>query len=328
MSDEPFIAPPVAGQPNVMELDDQLSLGGTDDGAKRLPRSLSDKFVVPPFTVLDRRQGYWQDRRRAWLSLGIQSELGRDQVLHDYTGIVAERGGKNATTSIFDPVLCEIAYLWFCPSTGHILDPFAGGSVRGIVAAALGYSYLGIDLRAEQVLANRQQAGAMFGPGGVDFGREVVPPKWVEGDAAQTMALADGEYDFSLTCPPYGNLEVYSDDPQDLSNMPDALFDAAYGYCIAQIVAKLRPNRFAAIVVGDLRGEDGYYRDFVGDTVRAFEAAGARYYNAAVIAQPPGSAPVRVGNQFDTNRKLVTLHQHLLVFVKGDGVKAAQAAKL
>jgi hypothetical protein len=31
-------------------------------------------------------------------------------------------------------VLCEIAYRWFSPPGGLILDPFAGGSVRGIVA--------------------------------------------------------------------------------------------------------------------------------------------------------------------------------------------------
>ncbi len=39
--------------------------------------SLATEFGVPPFSVLDARQGYWQDRKRAWISLGIQSELGR-----------------------------------------------------------------------------------------------------------------------------------------------------------------------------------------------------------------------------------------------------------
>ena len=39
--------------------------------------SLADRFGVPPFSVLDARQGYWQDRKRAWLALGIQSEIGR-----------------------------------------------------------------------------------------------------------------------------------------------------------------------------------------------------------------------------------------------------------
>jgi len=40
-------------------------------------RKLQDRFIVPPFSVLDARQGYWQERKRAWIALGIQSELGR-----------------------------------------------------------------------------------------------------------------------------------------------------------------------------------------------------------------------------------------------------------
>ena len=40
-------------------------------------RTLASRFIVPPFTVLDARQGYWQERKRAWLLLGIESELGR-----------------------------------------------------------------------------------------------------------------------------------------------------------------------------------------------------------------------------------------------------------
>lgn len=39
--------------------------------------SLADRFGVPPFSVLNAREGWWQERKRAWLSLGIQSELGR-----------------------------------------------------------------------------------------------------------------------------------------------------------------------------------------------------------------------------------------------------------
>jgi hypothetical protein len=40
-------------------------------------RTLVERFGVPPFSVLDARQGYWQDRKRAWIALGIKSELGR-----------------------------------------------------------------------------------------------------------------------------------------------------------------------------------------------------------------------------------------------------------
>ncbi len=47
------------------------------------PVSLADRFGVPPFSVLDARQGYWQARKRQWLKLGIKSELGRGENVLD-----------------------------------------------------------------------------------------------------------------------------------------------------------------------------------------------------------------------------------------------------
>ena len=40
-------------------------------------KSLSDRYLVPPFSILNAREGGWQDRKREWLALGIESELGR-----------------------------------------------------------------------------------------------------------------------------------------------------------------------------------------------------------------------------------------------------------
>lgn len=39
--------------------------------------NLSDRFLIPPFSVFNAREGWWQDRKRAWLALGIKSEEGR-----------------------------------------------------------------------------------------------------------------------------------------------------------------------------------------------------------------------------------------------------------
>lgn len=62
-----------------------------------------------------------------------------------------------SATSIFDPVFCEIAYRRFCSPGGTVLDPFAGGSVRGIVALRLGRRHVSIELRAEQAAVNCAQ---------------------------------------------------------------------------------------------------------------------------------------------------------------------------
>lgn len=673
---------------------DALSGSGGDAeppaaGQKSGAGSLATEFLIPPFTILNAREGWWMDRKRAWLSLGIKSEVGRGEnligrSLHEqvamalsgkgsggsgasYDGAkryIDERrargmpdpdilreaqGGKandkartfgqdlmrgegpgdltgkkkglggvtmdalsshpryyeqktaaeakvgrkltpeeferdhwvlpdselSSGTSIFDPVLCELAYRWFSPPGGRILDPFAGGSVRGIVAAALGRHYVGIDLRPEQVEANRAQwptvaatigapprpaeevpslsvdeiegfrivrddhvlggtkrraldrivagleadelvyatpaygfaqialagackaagkratifvaarserhprtqvaadlgatieevkagrlnviqsrarkhceaTGAYQVPFGMDdemfvsaiaeiaselpgpaptevwcvagsgvltralqrafpdaahhavqIGREpkvggatlwkapeqfeedaldpppfpscsnydakawqfmrehaspgalfwnlgadpeaaVVPhdlgePVWHTGDSKELLSarhepeediIGEG-FDFIFSCPPYGDLEVYSDDPLDISTLEMAEFDAAYQSIIQRAVARLADNRFACFVVGDYRDKkDGIYRNFVSKTIAAFESAGMGLYNEAILVTSVGSLPIRTAKQFRSTRKLGKTHQNILVFIKGDPRKAVEA---
>ena len=314
---------------------------GLGDGSSDSHGSLSDRFLIPPFSVFSAREGWWQDRKRQWIALGIRSEEGRGaNALGFSDGCNGSMGGKtyneakslaksfgtegniagNQTgTSIFDPVLCEIAYRWFSPKGGVVLDPFAGGSVRGIVAAKLGRQYVGNDLRAEQVEANRRQADEIMG------GDEIVPA-WSCGDSRNIEKLCEGvQADFIFSCPPYADLEVYSDDPKDLSTLGYAEFRDAYREIIAAACRMLKPNRFACFVVGEVRGKDGAYYNFVGDTVQAFIDAGLKLYNEAILVTAVGSLPIRAGKQFSASRKLGKTHQNVLVFLKGDAKKATAA---
>jgi hypothetical protein len=304
-------------------LDKDLFGETIDPSAKR--STLHGRFLIPPFTTLNTREGSWQERKRGWFSLGIKSEEGRSDDLAYGAAkgedIVSKRimqaGGG---TSIFDPTLCEVLYTWFASNKGMILDPFAGGSVRGIVAAELGYEYTGIELRPEQVAANIKQ------------GDEICTdhkPLWLQGDSNKMdEILPDGfKADFIFSCPPYGDLEVYSDMPEDISNKKYPVFIEAYTEIIKKACAKLKPNRFAAFVVANFRDKNGNYNDFVGDTVRAFKAGGLHYYNEGILLNAIGSLPLRVSRQFDSGRKLGKAHQNVLVFVKGDAKIATAKAK-
>lgn len=462
---------------------------------------VAERFTFPPFSVLDSRQGEWQDRKRAWLARGIRGELGRGAGLLFNIGTESYRDPADAinplaeriNTSVFDPVMCELAYSWFSPPGGIVLDPFAGGSVRGIVAALLGRRYWGVDLRPEQVASNEAQAdevlghmvsikvsaamlrqrfqvcepgyitgvcrgrccesvdglrvtvhpteaekyrakgaeieggffraapdgrcpfkspdglclthadkplGCRFSPftlngndtlivrnryrclgcyagdgalpayrahrwslvqivgeaeadritdhleaGGGDITVEIparthavlrdndaakgsavaasTRPVWVVGDSAVRIADAP-ESDFVFSCPPYGDLEVYSDHPADLSTMRWDGFRTAYRKIIAGAVSRLRPDSFAAFVVGDFRDARGRYHNLPGETVKAFQDAGADLYNEVVLVTPVVSASMRVGRQFDNSRKMARTHQTVLVFVKGDPKRATE----
>lgn len=50
---------------------------GANEQRERATAHLADQFGLPPFSVLNAREGWWQARKAAWLSLGIRSELGR-----------------------------------------------------------------------------------------------------------------------------------------------------------------------------------------------------------------------------------------------------------
>lgn len=140
------------------------------------PSSLFDTFVVPPFSVLDTRQGYWAERKTMWLNYGIRSEVGREDNLVFNKNI--KIGPRDNGTSVFDPVLCEICYRWFCPAGGLIFDPFAGGSVRGVLAKITGHRYTGIELRQEQVDANRENTN--------ELGLDAEGLRWVCAGSAMT----------------------------------------------------------------------------------------------------------------------------------------------
>ena len=238
----------------------------------------------------------------------LQNGVTWNTTIHPYDGNESDVTG----TSIFDPVLCEVAYRWFCPPGGAVLDPFAGGSVRGIVASKLGLKYTGIDLSERQVRANRAQAAKICA--------RDKQPRWIVGDSRELARLlkAEEQYDLVFTCPPYGDLEVYSEDPRDISTFEYPEFIRALASILEASARRLRPNRFAVLVVGDFRDPRGMYRSFPADTIRALGEAGLALYNDAVLVTAVGSLPIRIGAQFGEYRKLGKTHQNVLTFYNGE----------
>lgn len=305
--------------------------------------TLSERFGFDPFSVIDTRSSKWQERKQAWIKYGIVSESGREEKLlfhspssnlgfydkkkakekelgrklstAEFTEkyYVEVKEGAKSGTSIFDPVLCELIYRWFSREGDIVLDPFAGGSVRGVVASCLKRKYFGVDLRQEQVDANLKQLTICAEP----------YPEWITGNSLNINELTGNQQaDLIMSCPPYVDLEVYSDSPEDLSTMDYPEFLKSYREIIARTCSQLRRDRFACFVVGDVRDSKGNYYGFVADTIRAFLDAGLNFYNDAVLLNIIGSAAVRAGKPFKSSRKLCKVHQNVLVFVKGDAKKA------
>ena len=316
----------------------------TTNGDNSKTGSLTDRFVIPPFSILDTRKGYWQARKKVWRSIiGDLGESRKDMLIQspevkykdlylktrkhrEELGIgfkeylekyvsdeVKEREASKVLSqgvSLFDPVLSEIICRWFTPYGGaKIFDCFAGDTQKGLVFGQCGFDFTGIELRQEQVDINNR----------VIEGRNL-PIRYICDDGQNVAKhIAASSMDLLFSCPPYYDLEVYSDLDNDASNQGsyeeflDILrnaFSAALG-C-------LKDNRFAVVIVGDVRDKKtGCYYNFVDDTKRIFKENGAALYNELILVETGASTALRASRYMES-RKVAKMHQNVLVFYKGN----------
>ena len=271
---------------------------------------LKDEFLENPFSILDSRSAQWQSRKKEWLSLGLGNEcrvnLKKDKGV-ERERITGEEKKESSYVSVFDPYLSELMYKWFGVVGGKIIDPFCGGACRGIVAGKLGYRYTGIDIREEQIYNNKQLSRIILGDDSVEY---------LCGDSNEVLdSIKDNSYDMLFTCPPYFNLEKYSELDGDISNMDWDRFRDVYYSIIKKACDKLKKGSYAVIVVGDVRARNGGFYGLVPYTIKCFMDCGMMYYNEMILQSPIGSGAVRA-RECMRNKKIVRVHQNVLVFKK------------
>jgi hypothetical protein len=145
-------------------------------------------------------------------------------------------------------------------------------------------------------------------------------PIWITGDSAasDTWDTVDttspDTYDMVLTCPPYADLEVYSDDPADISNMDLDGWDTAQAEAIRQACSRLRPGGFAAIVMGEARDNKshGIY-GLIGRTQKHLTDADCDLWAHYIMVTPIGGARLVVARRFAASRNPARTHQHILI---------------
>lgn len=282
---------------------------------KELPRgNLADDFLIMPASILNTRDAKWQARKRAWNDLIGDEGESRTGTL-GFSELITSKYGKRglSNVSILDATLAEIINKWFLPTeipAGEKLktcDPFAGDSVFGYVSGYLGAEFTGIELRQEQADLNNMRGEPVGAHYICDDGQNIA------------QHLPKESQDLVFSCPPYFDLEKYSDDPKDASNQKDyeqfmeILSNALSGACRC-----LKNNRFAVIVMSNVRNHtNGGYYDICGDICRIMQGAGMILYNEFILVNSIGTGAMRTRGNMKT-RKNVRCHQEVLVFYKGE----------
>lgn len=276
-------------------------------GEKIEKLSVKDRIGFTPISI-------WQpDWAKTKKLKEVIDDYGDTRVISKKSGIY-RTGGRYGTTdvehevnnqsSIFNPHLAQMILSAYCPENATIYDPFAGGGTRGLIASAMGHKYSGVELRQEEVDRLKWKMAEL------DRHFELVC-----GDS-QVFPFNDSGFNFSYTCPPYFNLEIYSELENDLSNAGsyDKFLDMI-SKCMFGVFRALKEDCLAVWVVGNFRDKKGSLVHFNGDLVRIAKDMGFTFHDEIVFWGASGNAVQRVGN-FVANRKSVRVHEYVLVFKK------------
>ncbi len=300
-------------------------------------RTMSDFFLVAPFSVIDTTTTEWRARKKKWDLMTKDTGETREGTLfknandHDYNyhknkAKIEAKIGKKLTkeeyyehhfkaglksVSIFDSALTELLIKWFSNKGHKVLDPFAGSVTRGFISAYLEREYSGYEIRKEQVDSNVEKVKSS------EHLTDIIPNYIHKSSVHINEDFADNSVDYIMTCPPYLWLEVYSDDPQDLSTMDKEGFYEVFGDIMNKSFKALKNNRFAALVISEVRDSDGGYVSFIPRTVEIMEKAGFIYYNDIILLNSVGTLPMRAGKSMNSGRKVGRRHQNVLIFYKG-----------
>lgn len=214
------------------------------------------------------------------------------------------------THSVFPIPLAEWIILRFGgPEGGVILDAFSGGPPRGIASGLMRYSYIGFDIRQEQIDENIEIIKDLNIEDRV---------KYICDDGCELYGIKSESVDFGFTCPPYYNVEVYSDLKTDLSksNTYNDFLDSMFK-CAESYRRVMKPDAFLCIVAAPFRlhNNKGVNEqvDFPGDLIHICREAGFYLWQNVILSRNFASAASRSTTSW-RGRKLIPRHENLLIF--------------
>jgi len=164
-----------------------------------------------------------------------------------------------------------------------VIDPFAGHNSRMELCVRAGRHYVGHDISARFMEWNRRMAVQLR------YDNPQASITLIEGDSRQ-MNVESCSGDFTLTSPPYYNLEDYGDEPEQLGKLGGygTFLDGLAGVARENFRA-LRPGAFCVWFVNDFRLGGRFY-SYHTDTLGVLVDAGFTPWDMLIVDL---GAPIR-----------------------------------
>lgn len=242
-------------------------------------------------------------------------KLDREQTNHNSVEGMKERAAKFAKKSIdvlstFPSTITMIYTKMLTKEGDKVYDPFTGHNSRAADVLALGRKYYGYDIHTFPLEFTAK-------------GCSIFDEKDYELNlgSSESCKYENESMDFSLTCPPYGDVEQYNkiyDEHKDgdLSSKDYEEFLPVYKKCLAEVFRVLKHGAYFVIVVGDMH-RGGKLIRFSDDTVKICEELGFISHDENIYNRGSNIGGDLNYKQFIlVSKRLPTIHEYILVFKK------------
>lgn len=198
------------------------------------------------------------------------------------SGMVTQ--GRTNYLSAFPQNVGRTIIDFYCPEKGIILDLFAGHNSRMELCFKLNRNYIGVDVCHEFMEDNRKIKRLLYQKrkSSLNVYEHDSWIKLIEGSSAN-VDLPDESADFSITSPPYWDLEYYGDEPEQLGKCKTYEdFISSISKHVNENYRILKPGSFCAWFIADFRKNKKFYSYHI-DLHYEFVNAGFVPFNTYIV---------------------------------------------
>ena len=234
-------------------------------------------FLTEDKFILERGGGYEKHNKE-------MKAIIRD--LDEYTPGLENTGlriqGRRGYLSRFPQNVGRVLIEIYCPEGGTIYDPFAGHNSRMQLSFRCRRNYIGVDICEQYMKHNRELRQKLISRGTWEEAEEHPNITLIEGSSAN-VDLPDNYADFTITSPPYWDLEYYGPEAEQLGNNVkyEDFLDALYRH-ICENLRRLKPGAFCIWCINDFRKNKKYHPYHI-HLYNLFEIAGFIPFNIYII---------------------------------------------
>jgi len=252
---------------------------------------ITEYGVIPHSIMVHNKNDKALDLSADVKSYGNTSQLHKKGTKNDLQRIqyeagifkVSGQGSGSGALSRFPQNIGRFFVKFYSPSKGTIFDPFAGHNSRMELVYSTGRNYVGTDICAEFMKANRKIKHLLEKDNGSKLLKKSGKIILYEKSSASLPEIPSSLADYTITSPPYWDVEYYGPEEEQLGKAKTFdKFMELLTFHIKENFRILKPGSYCTWFVNDFVKNKVFYC-YHAELIKAFQLVGFTLHDIVIV---------------------------------------------